>query len=75
MRSLKVDDIHYTLECQLVEVETVTHIIVGRNSLRVVVDHYRAIPLLADCVKCLNTTPVELYGRTDTVSTRTENYD
>ena len=29
VRCLKVDDVHHTLECQLVEVETVAHVVVG----------------------------------------------
>ena len=74
MRLLQVDDIHYTLEGQLVEVETVAHIVVGRYGLWVVVDHNRAPTFLADGIQSLHTTPVELYGRTDAVSTRTE-YD
>ncbi len=37
MRLLQVDDIHHTLEGQLIEVETVAHIVVGRYGLRVIV--------------------------------------
>ncbi|CUP62700.1 Uncharacterised protein [Segatella copri] len=40
MRLLHLDDIHHTLEGQLVEVETVAHIVVGRYGLWVVVDHH-----------------------------------
>ena len=61
IRCLQVDDVHYTLECKFVEVETIAHVIVSRHGLWVIVDHNRAIALLADCVKSLNTTPVELY--------------
>ena len=74
VRLLEVDYIHNTLEGELVEVETVAHIVVGRHGLRVIVDHNRAVALLADSVQSLNATPVELYRRTDAVSTRTE-YD
>ena len=74
MRLLHLDNIHHTLEGQLVEVETVAHIVVGRNGLWVVVDHHRAPTLLADGVQSQNATPVELYRRTDAISTRTE-YD
>ena len=74
VRLFQVDDIHHTLECQLIEVETVAHIVVGRYGLRVIVDHHRAPTLLTDGIQCLHTTPVELNGRTDAVSTRTE-YD
>ena len=40
MRLLHLNDIHHTLEGQLVEVETVAHIVVGRYGLWVVVDHH-----------------------------------
>ena len=69
MRRLHVDDIHHTLEGQLVEVQTVTHVIVCRYRLRVIVNHHRAIALLADGVQSLHTTPVELYARTDAIGT------
>ena len=75
VRCLEVDDVHYALECKLVEVETVTHIVVSRYGLGVIVDHNRTVALLADGVERLNATPVELYRRTDTVSARTKNDD
>ena len=46
--ALKVDDVHHALEGQLVEVEAVTHVVVGRHGLRVVVYHDRTPALLAD---------------------------
>ncbi|EJX09160.1 hypothetical protein EVA_02729 [gut metagenome] len=69
----EVKDIHHTFECQLVEVKTVAHIVVGRNGFRIVVDHDRTVTFLADSIQCLNTTPVKFNRRSDTVSTRTEN--
>ena len=60
IRLLHIDDIHNTLECQLIEIETVAHVIVGRNGLRVIVYHYRAVALLADGIESLHATPVEL---------------
>ncbi len=60
IRLLHVDDIHNTLECQLIEIETVAHVIVGRNGLRVIVYHHRAVALLADSIESLHATPVEL---------------
>ena len=59
--ALELDDIHHTLEGELVEEQAVTHIIVGRYGLGVVVDHHAAVALLADGVERLHTTPVELY--------------
>ena len=32
-------------------------------------EKFSAIPFLADCIQCLNTTPVELNRRTDTIGT------
>ena len=75
VRLLEVDDIHNTLEGKFVEVETVAHIVVGRHGLGVIVDHNRAVALLADSVQSLNATPVELYRRADAISTRTEHDD
>ena len=56
------------------KVETGAHTIVIRYGLWGVVDYQRAPAFLADSIQCQHTTPVELYGRTDSVSTRTE-YD
>ena len=75
VRILQFENIHYTFECQLIEVKAVAHIVVGRNRFRVVVDHNRAPTLLADRVERLHTAPVELYRATDTVSTRTQHHD
>ena len=58
---LKVEDIHHALECELVEIETVTHVVVGRHCLRIVVDHHRAPSLFLDGHKGIYGAPVELY--------------
>ena len=73
-RILEFDDVHHTLKGEFVEVETVAHIIVSRYRLWIIVDHHRAVALLANGVKSLHTTPVELNRRTDAICTRTE-YD
>ena len=73
MRILKVMDIHYTLECEFVKIETVTHIVVGRYSLRIVVYHHSPVSLVTDCLKGVYGAPVELNRTTDTVSTGSEN--
>ena len=75
MRVLQIKNIHDTFEGQLVEVQTIAHIVVGRNGFGVVVNHNGTVAFLADGVQCLNAAPVELYGRTDTVSSRTEYHD
>ena len=69
-----VDDIQHSFKGQLIEIQTVTHIIIGRDGLWVIVDHHRAPSLLADRVQCLYTTPVELHRRADAISPRTQ-YD
>ena len=74
VRVLEFDDIHDAFEGQFIEIETVTHVIVGRNGLWVVIDHHRAETVVSDRVQCLYTTPVELDRRTDPVGARTE-YD
>ena len=61
MRILHLDDVKHTLEGELVKVETVTHIIVGRYGLWVVVNHNRAVALSAYGVERLHSTPVKLY--------------
>ena len=74
MRLLHINDIEHTLKCQLVKIQTVTHIVVGRYCLGVVVYHHRAPAFLTDSVQSLNTAPVELNRRTNAVSTRSK-YD
>ena len=71
-RLFQVDNIKYTFERKFVEVKTVAHIIVSRYCFGVVIDHNRLITQLACCLYCIYRTPVELYGRTDTVSTGTQ---
>ena len=61
MGLFKLDDIEHPLKGELVEVETVTHIVVGRDGLGIIVDHHRAPTLLTDGVQRLHTAPVELH--------------
>ncbi len=53
-RAFKIKDIHYPLETQLIEIETVTHIIVRGDCLRVIVDHDRLVPMLAAGLRCID---------------------
>ena len=75
VRIFEFEDVHHAFEGQFVEVETVAHIVIGRNRFRVIVDHHRAPTLLANRVQRLHAAPVELYRATDTVSTRTEHHN
>ena len=60
MRLFQVDDVEHTLKGQLVEVETVAHVIVCRYGFRIIVNHHTAPALLTDGAESLHTTPVEL---------------
>ena len=71
----EVEDIHHALKGQLVEIEAVAHVVVGRNRLGVVVDHDGAVTLAANGAECLNAAPVKFYRRADSVGTRTEHHD
>ena len=75
VRIFQFEDIHHTLEGQLVEVKAVTHIIVGRNRFGIVVDHHRTPPLLTDSFQRLHATPVELDRAADPVSSGTQHDD
>ena len=61
MRLFHIDDVEHTFKGQLIKIQTVTHIIVSRDGLWIVVDHHTAPALLADGVQRLHTTPVKLY--------------
>ncbi len=74
-RIFQFEDVHDPLKSQLVEIEPVAHIVVGGYRFGVVVNHDRAVPVLADGLQRLHSAPVELYRRADTVSTRAEHYD
>ena len=74
MRAFKVDNVHDTLKRKLVEIQTVAHVIVCRNSLGVIVYHNRTPSLLAYGVQSLHAAPVELHGAANPVSTGTEHY-
>ena len=65
--SLKVDDVHHALEAELVEVEAVAHIVVGRHCLRVVVDHDCLVAELAAGGGGVDRTPVKLHRAADAV--------
>ena len=71
MRILQLQNIHYPLKGQLIEIESIAHIVIRRDGLRVIIDHDGAIALLANRIQRLHTAPVKLYGTTDTIGTRT----
>ena len=71
-RLFQVNNIEYTLKRQLIEVKTITHIIVSRYGFRVIVNHDGLVTQLTCSLHGIYRTPVELYGRPDTVSTGTQ---
>ena len=63
------------LECERLEIETVRRVVVGRNGLRVAVDHDALVPRLAHCERGLHTAVVELDALPDPVRAATEHDD
>ena len=68
VRLLQLVNIHNPLKCKFIEVETVAHIVVGRDCLRVVVYHHSPVALIPDCLKSIDRTPVEFDRTSDAVS-------
>ena len=66
---LQIKDVKYALEGQLIEVQTVGDIVVRADGLGIIVDHHRAVALLADRLQGVDATPVEFYRAADAVST------
>ncbi len=75
MGLLKLENIHHAFKRKFVEVEAVAHVVVRRHGLRIIVYHHRAPALLLDGHKRVHRAPVELYRRTDAVSSRTKHDD
>ena len=73
-RLLKVYHVEHTLQRQLVEVEAVAHVVVGRHRLGVVVDHDRLGAELTGGLNGIHRAPVELHRRTDAVGTGTQHH-
>ena len=74
IRTFQVENIHYALKRKFIEIETIAHIIVGRNCFGIIINHDRTIALLTNGIERLYTTPVEFYRRTDAIGSRTQ-YD
>ena len=75
VRLFEVDYVEYAFFGQFVEIEPVAHVVVGRDRLRVVVDHDRRVTELACGLHGVDRAPVELDGAADAVSARTEYHD
>ena len=74
MWRFQFENIHYPFKGQFIEIESVTHIVICRNSLGIVVYHYTPIALFTYCVQRLDSTPIEFHRGTYTVSARSQ-YD
>ena len=68
-RLFQVNHIKHTFKWKFVKVQTVAHIIVGRNRFGVIVNHDWFVTQLACSLYSVYRTPVKFYGRTDAVCT------
>ncbi len=75
VRLLKVQNIHDSLKRQLIEIEPVAHVVVGRYGFRIVVDHHGAPALLLDRHQGIDRTPVEFNRGTDAVCSGSEDHN
>ena len=66
--------VHYTLECKLVEVQSVANIVVCGYGFGVIIYHNAPETFAAYCLKGLNAAPVEFNGASYTVCSRAEDY-
>ena len=73
-RLLQINHVKYTFKWKFVKIQTVAHIIVGRNRFGVVVDHDRLVTQFARSLNSVHRAPVKFNRATDTVSARTQ-YD
>ena len=71
---LQVHHVEHALQRELVEIEAVAHVIVGRHGLGVIVNHDRLIAQFASRVDGVHRTPVELHARADAIGTRAQHH-
>ena len=72
---LELDYIHHALECQLVEIEPVADVVIGRHGFGVVVYHHRAQAHIRKGLERIDTAPVELHAAAYAVGARTQHDD
>ncbi|MPM32623.1 hypothetical protein SDC9_79188 [bioreactor metagenome] len=75
MRIFEFVDIHYPFISKLIEIEPVTHIIIGGNGFRIIIDHDPSPSALPDSLKSIHRTPVKFYRASNPVSTGTKYYN
>ena len=66
-RALRLDDVQHVLLGQRLEVETVARVVVGRDRLRVAVDHHRLVAGVAEGEAGVHAAVVELDALADAV--------
>src|SRR3989338_10728401 len=74
-RLLKFDNIEHAFERKFVEIKSIRHVVVGRDSLRVGIDHDGAEAFAAECFQRLHARPIELHRAAYGIWARTENGD
>ncbi|KAF3384345.1 hypothetical protein F1880_003105 [Penicillium rolfsii] len=72
--SLELVDIQDGLEVDVLEVQTISLVVIGTDGLRVVVNHDGLVALLAESTNGAHRAPIELDRGTDTVDTRSQNH-
>ena len=61
------NNIHNPFKSQLVKIEPVAHVVIGRNGFRIVIDHYRTPAFPANSQQRLHTAPVKFNGTPNAV--------
>ena len=74
-RLLDVQDLHHVLERQRLEVQAVRSVVVGRDGLRVAVDHDGLEPVLAQRERRVHAAVVELDALADAIRAAAEDHD
>src|SRR5450432_3851006 len=67
---LELVDVGDALECQLLEVQAIRHIMIGGDRFRIAVDDDRLLLIFLECLGCADTGPVEFNRRTDMIGPR-----
>ena len=71
---LGLDDVHDVLEGQRLEVEPIARVVVGRDRLRVAVDHDRLVAQIVQRVRRVHAAVVELDALPDAVGSRAQDH-
>src|SRR5262245_22711581 len=72
---LQLDDAHHVFKRQRLEIEAVGSVVIGRDGLRVAVNHDRLVPVLFERERGVATTVVEFYALPDAVRAGAEDHD